>query len=230
MTSSEKLWRHSQIGFSWASNQRKLYHKGCLTRTQIRNLEKDLDWRWEVTDTAAENKAALLEMARSGELRPHSQKHPLGPRLCSYTTKTSSSYDPEFDKEIRRLSPHWFVDTAAENKLKFLEMARNGEPRPHHKNHPLGQSFNSYIKKSHDCYDPEFDKEIRRLAPHWFVDTAAEKKMKLLEMARNGEPRPHRNKHPLGPSFNGYIGKTKGTYDPDFDQEIRRLAPHWFKS
>jgi hypothetical protein len=224
----EKLWRHSQNGFSWASRQRTAYRLGHLTRSEIRKLEKDLDWQWEVADTAAENKVKLLEMACNGESRPHQKKHPLGPRLCSYTRKNGTSFDAKFDREICSLAPEWFVNSADENKAKLLEMARNGEPRPHQKKHPLGTALGSYIRKSHNSYDPEFEKEIRIIASHWFVNTADENKVKLLEMAHNEEPRPSQTSQPLGKSLSRYTGQMSECYDPEFDKKIRCLAPHWF--
>jgi hypothetical protein len=93
----------------------------------------------------------------------------------------------------------------------------------------LAQSLSSYTRKNHDCYDSEFDKQIRKLAPHWFVDKVLEKKKKLIEMAKRGHPRPHASNHPLGKAFNSYIGKTHSSYDPEFDKKIRKLAPNWFR-
>jgi hypothetical protein len=43
----------------------------------------------------------------------------------------------------------------------------------------------------------------------------AEKKAKLLEMARNGQPKPSK------------VLRT-AAYDPEFAEEIRRVAPQWF--
>ena len=199
------------------------YTKGCCDLVFDKKI-RELAPHW--FDTTARNKEALLEMARSGEPRPNCKKNPLGKRLVRYIGKSSGSYDPAFDKEIRKLAPHWFVDTAAEKKQLLLEMARNGEPRP--TKNPLKSALNNYLCEASGCCDPVFDKKIRKLAPHWFVDTAAENKKLLLEMARNGEPRPNSKNGSLGNCLVRYTNNTS-SYDKEFDKKIRKLAPHWFR-
>ncbi len=108
-------------------------------------------------------KQKLLEMAR----RPP-QKKTLGKALSRYTDKGGNSYDAKFDKQIRELAPHWFVNTADEKKKKLLKMTHKEQPRPEQKT-PLGQALSSYTHKSQTNYDPEFHNEIKRLAPHWFT-------------------------------------------------------------
>ena len=179
-------------------------------------------------DTAMENKNELLQMARNGGTRPY-RMHPLGKALSCYVCKSSGTYDPIFDKQIRKIATHWFVNTATENKKKLLEMAGNGEPKPHRTKHPLRSALKTYTLKSSSAYDPAFDKQIRKIATSWFIDTALENKKKLLQMARNGEPRPHWKKHPLGAALNCYISKRGVQADPEFNKQIRKIAPHWFK-
>ena len=190
---------------------------------QIRKLAP----HWFV-DTASENKRQLLAMVKRGEPRPIQRKGSLGHVLYGYTSAKSESYDAEFDKEIRKLAPHWFVDTKAENKRQLLAMAKRGEPRPIYKKHPLGSVLFSYTNRNQYGYDAEFDREIRKLAPHWFVDTKAENKRQLLEMAKRGEPRPCKRKNPLGANLSNYTSIKNKCYDAEFDREIRKLAPHWF--
>jgi hypothetical protein len=55
----------------------------------------------------------LLDMARRGEPRPSRASkdqvlRALGQQLSALVTKTSTSYDEDFDKEIRALRPDWF--------------------------------------------------------------------------------------------------------------------------
>jgi hypothetical protein len=188
---------------------------------QIRKLAP----HWFV-DTAEENKRLLLEMAKRGEPRPSKRGNKLGEALVSYTNIKQKCYDPEFDKQIRKLASHWFVDTAEENKKLLLEMARRGDPRPNAKT-KLGQALINYTNNR--SYDPEFDKQIRKLAPHWFVDTAEENKKLLLEMARRGEPRPKQRESKIGLALCNYTNPKTGSYDPEFDKQIRKLAPHWFR-
>ncbi len=195
---------------------------------EIRELRPD----W-FPDTAKEAKQQLLEMAHNGEGRPVAQKHPLGYKLCNYTNPNASSYDPEFDKEIRELRPDWFANTADLSKQQLLEMARNGEARPTAGKHPLGEKICAYTSPNSQVYDSVFAKEIRELRPDWFVlaSTLAKAlaKQQLLEMARNGEARPIIDKHPLGTKLSRYTNVSSGNqYDPKFDKEIRELRPDWF--
>jgi hypothetical protein len=70
---------------------------------EIRELRPD--W-FENTARIAKDK--LIEMAKRGEDRPNQRKHPLGQALCHYISKNCSSYDAEFDAQIRELRPDWF--------------------------------------------------------------------------------------------------------------------------
>jgi hypothetical protein len=178
-------------------------------------------------------KAELLAMALRGEPRPSSVKgkHPLGVVLCSYTNLGSKTHDPVFDQKIRVLAPQWFVDTAALKKVELLAMALRGEPKPvsgGKNKHPLGRMLIEYTNSRSASYDHVFDQEIRALAPHWFVDTAALNRAELKAMALRGEPRPVVHKHPLGAALYNYTRPKSGCYDPVFDQEIRALRPDWF--
>ena len=159
----------------------------------------------------------------------------VGRLFNNYIHKASTCYDPVFDAEIRRLAPHWFLDTAAENKKELLVRGRAGEPKPRHNGtelsvtgSKLGTVLTNYIYESSGCYDPVFAAEIREAAPHWFVNTVAKNKETLLQMARTGEPRPNKETEKIGANLVSYISRSHGSYDPVFDSEIRRLAPHWF--
>jgi len=193
--------------------------------TEIRNLRPD--WFISQFDVASDKKQQLLEMAKNGEPRPNDKKHELGIAFNHYMRS-----DPEFNAEIRRLRPDWFISTSNIAKQQLLEMARNGEPRPNDKKHELGSTLSSYTNPKNGCYNPEFDKEVRELRPDWFIsqfDVASEKKQQLLEMARNCEPKPKR-KTKLGSVFNNYICTVSKCYDPKFAAEIRNLRPDWFIS
>ena len=45
----------------------------------------------------------------------------------------------------------------------------------------------------------------------------------------NQDPRPKFMKHPLGVVLNSYSNKSQNSFDPEFAEQIRKLAPHWFK-
>lgn len=119
-------------------------------------------------DNAAKNKKELLAMAKRGESRPNCHKHRLGGVLCIYTNKNTRCYDKKFNREIRRIAPQWFIDTASEKKTILLAMARNREPKPNYRKHPLGNPLSCYTQKSSKSYDREFNREIRKIAPQWF--------------------------------------------------------------
>ena len=149
----------------------------------------------------------------------------LGRALINYTCPSSESYDPVFYAEIYRIAPHWWFDTAKENKKKLLEMARRGEPRPLSKT-KIGSALVGYTNKG-TTYDHEFDAEIRKLRQDWFENTTNKKKEILIEIAKTGKSRPL-SKTKIGSALVGYTCGKKGTYDPVFDAEIRKIRPDWF--
>ena len=117
----------------------------------------------------------------------------------------------------------------AEKKMQLLEMARAGKPRPLYRER-LGQELSKYTCKTARDYDAGFDKQIRVLCPDWFVgrsDLANSKKQQLLEMARSGKPRPSQ-KTKLGKVLSRYTHGGSGSYDAEFDRQIRALRPDWF--
>ena len=198
----------------------------------IKNLRPD--WFITRSETANENKKILLEMAINGKDRP-SKETKLGNSLCNYICKYSGSYDEVFDKKIRKLSPDWFVtqeQIANQKKRQLIKMAKSRKSKPHW-NTEAGRALVNYAHKKNICYCPKFDKEIRKLAPNWFLNQkhfADQKKKLLIKIAKNGEDRPNQKNHELGGSLCGYTNKSSETYDPKFDKEIRKLAPNWFIS
>jgi len=197
---------------------------------QIRKLR--FDWFVSMSDTANQKKQQLLEMAHNGEPRPN-QKTNLGIALSNYKNPNNSCYDPEFVAEIIKLKSDWFVSSCDKNKKQLLEMAQNGEPRPNQRTHELGRVLCFYTNQNNPCYDPEFSSEILKVKPDWFVsqsDIAEQKKKQLFEVARNGEPKPKHSTHKLGQVLCSYMNPNHGSYDPDFNKEIRKLRPDWFRS
>ncbi|MCU0415282.1 MAG: hypothetical protein MUE91_12935 [Ignavibacteriaceae bacterium] len=122
-------------------------------------------------DTATENKGKLLKLRRKPSKHSKDlEEMKLGRALCDYISKTRSSYDPEFDKLIRRVKPEWFIDAAAENKKTLLQLKDKPSRRasnPDERN--LANRLRGYIeKRTRGSYDPAFDKLIRKTKPHWF--------------------------------------------------------------
>ena len=190
-------------------------------------------------------KAELIRWAKAGKPRPNSTSKDLVEKrlagaLKSYTCPSSDCYYPEFTTVIQSLAPQWFRNKAAENRKTLIEWAKAGKPRPNSRSKDqiekrLGKVFNHYMCPSSDCYDPEFIAVIQSLEPQWLIDTAAEKKKRLLEWVKVGNPRPSiRSKDPvekrLAWSLVSYTSPSHGCYDSEFTTLIRSLAPHTQKT
>lgn len=179
------------------------------------------------SDIANQKKQKLLEMAKNGELRPSSRRHPLGQSLSSYTGGKHQCYDPIFTKHIKQVAPTWF-NVANRKKKRLIQMAKNGESRPKSSS-KLGSVLCQYIskKKGNSAYDLNFTKEIKKFAAHWFVNTAEEKRKKLLEMAKRGEKKPKCGKHPLGFHLSRYLNPLSECYNKKLVEELQIFAPSW---
>lgn len=204
-----------------------MLHKLNSTYREIAKYFPELSGKISSSD---QKKQILLEMAKRGYPRPWGTK--LGFSLTSYTWRNSTSYDPIFTKDIKKIAPEWFVtkyDIAKKKKLQLLRMAKKGSPKPHHKT-KLGGAFRSYTRKKSPSYDPDFTKKIKKIAPQWLMtkyDIVNDKKRQLLRMARKKLPLPMR-KTELGGALRSYTRKTSKSYCPIFDRKIRKAAPHWF--
>jgi superfamily II DNA or RNA helicase len=175
-------------------------------------------------DTVDENKNILLEMARRGNARPK-ERTELGSKLQRYSSPNSRSYDDAFDEEVRHLAPHWFINSADQNKKILLEMARRGEPKPLGRKNKAS-ALNDYTSETRS-FDTVFNRKIRRIAPHWFINSADQNKKILLEMARRGEPKPLGRKNKTASALRDYTSETR-SFDTVFNRKIRRITPHWF--
>ena len=182
------------------------------------------EWR---SNSANKNKDKLLELAKSEISRPH-WKTSLGVALCNYTNSSNGSYDEDFDKEIRRLRPDWFENTANKNKDKLLKLAKSRALRPNSIT-SLGRVLCNYTNSSNGSYDADFSKKIRKLAPKWFENKTDTKKEELLKLAKSGALRPN-SKTSLGSALICYTNPPRNSYDAVFDKEIRILAPKWFEN
>lgn len=201
---------------------RKAHKLGLLPE-----ISKEMGW-----DTAAINKELIKKLDKKPSIYSKDPKESrLGRVLANYIGKFSNTYDPAFDEEIRKLKPNWFIGTVAANKelIKKLNKRPNTESKDPEER-KLGNVLAKYIRKKSGCYDPEFDKEIRRLKPDWFLDTAMINKQLIRRL--NKRPR-QSSKDPeekrLSALLNSYITRTHRGYDPIFDAEIRKLKPDWFK-
>jgi hypothetical protein len=112
-------------------------------------------------------KAQLIKLAKDGCRKPKSSDS-LYWKLTEYINEGRSSYDPVFTKEIKKLAPSWFENTADLKKQELLKMAKNGSKRPNQRKHPLGYTLDSYTKESSNSFDAEFVAKLMELAPNWF--------------------------------------------------------------
>jgi hypothetical protein len=122
-----------------------------------------------------------------------------------------------------------------DKKHKLIEMAKNGEPRPHRKTKE-GRALSDYTNKSSFYYCAKFDANIRSLVPLWFIHSdkkkhaieySKQKKKNLIRMARNKKPKP-KSKTKERQALYDYTGKYSKSYCSKFDKLIRKLAPNWF--
>jgi hypothetical protein len=146
---------------------------------QIRSLRPD--WFVGQSEKADCVKMELISMANGGCSRPSPKKSSLGRALCCFTNCKNKCYDIGFDKKIRMSRPDWFVtkkEKQNQKKQQLLAMALNGDAKPVCDKHPLGQVFGCYTNPNGCHYDPEFDKEIRRLRPDWFDRSRNGKKVR----------------------------------------------------
>ena len=236
--------RKKQLLLEMASKRQPRPHWKSALGGALRNytskstITYDADFTRKITRLAPQwflsrvekSKKKLLEMAARGDDKPKIKEHPMGGVLQNYTSESSSYYDPEFTKKIKKLAPHWLLRTADQNKKMLLEMAKKRRPRPAWK-HPLGKVLPSYISKMSKIYDPDFTRKIRKFAPEWILvpktEVANQKKARLLDMAKKGAPKLGHD-HPLVRALSNYTSKKSSTYDSDFDKKIRKIAPHWF--
>lgn len=131
-------------------------------------IKTGCDWFKKSAKSARIKKQQLLELAQKGEPKPLSNTL-LGRALRNYTNKNSSSYDAEFNEQIKNIVPEWFMNIGDRQKITLLEMVRRGESRPSSKTTRLGKALVCFTNKSVGrAYDPEFNREIREAGPYWF--------------------------------------------------------------
>ena len=124
------------------------------------------DWFVTQTDKVNEKKKKIIELIKIKDSKKPEY-------LYLFTDKHSWSFDPNLNLIVRKAKPEWFMSKkiliAYENKRKLIELAKKGAKRPNQKTTKLGSALTTYTAKCSSCYDPKFDKEIRRIAPHWFA-------------------------------------------------------------
>ena len=227
-----KNLKERKLGIALSNYTRKLAGSYCPKfDKQIRKLAPS----W-FENTVISNQKKLLARAMKKESRPNKEsknliERKLGQALSNYTCKGSGTYCPKFSKQIRKIAPIWF-DPVGQQKKELLELAKNKKEKPSWKT-KLGRALFNYTSKSNASYYPVFDKQIRKLAPNWFVSPTQSSygnKESLIKLAKAGADRPNQKKSKLGYRLCAYTNKGSASYCPKFDKQIRKLAPNWFIS
>jgi len=134
---------------------------------------------WFLAMKTRRAKQKLMDIARSGKPKPMTtsgdeQERSLALRLHNYTFKSSSSsYDPVFMAQLRKLAPHWFEDSSETFKARILRKA-SGSPKPRSRLvdgrlNPEYRQVGGYAWwSSQESYDSDFACKLKKVAPHWF--------------------------------------------------------------
>jgi hypothetical protein len=131
------------------------------------------DW---FINTSELRKHELLQLAKSNVSRLP-QKYLK--RFGYYTNVRSPYYDAKFVLEVRKIRPDWFIKPTAIAKSQLITLAKSSAKRPQ-KGDPLAGRLSSYVCKTSDTYDPEFDKTIRLLRPDWFVNRRPNRSLRKM--------------------------------------------------
>jgi hypothetical protein len=150
------------IGLGNYTGKLSLVYDPVFDKT-IKKLRPD----WFVS-TAKTMRKRLIAIAKSGAKKPQ-DKTKEGRALRHYTSKSSGSYCPEFDKTIKKLRPDWFVSAAKTMRKRLIAIAKSGAKKPNSKKTKEGRLLSNYTKKYSGSYCPEFDELIRKLRPDWFI-------------------------------------------------------------
>ena len=207
---------------------RSLYKNNKLSQ-DIANITDNAFWESTVVKPD-DRKKQLIELAKA-KTPKLTKKNPLYGNLNSYINTNSQTFDPFFTKQIKELAPHWFLSKIDLKKQQLLQLAKQNAPKPSRDIHKLGYEFYYYTHPRRSSYDPIFTKQIKELAPHWFVSKstiANQKKQQLLKLAKEHTPRPTSKIDSLAIVLKEYTNPNKNSYDPIFTKQIKELAPHWF--
>lgn len=191
---------------------------------EIRALRPD----WFNGERIREQRKTLLALAKDGGERPY--------YYSRFTAVSGPHYEAAFAEKLKRLRPDWFItpneQVGLDNKARLIQLAMNGEPKPSGKRD--ANLYRIWRLYSHDKPDAEFIKIIKKVAPHWFHlygprrHNYDELKARLLELAREGSPRPKVAGSIEGRYLTKFTSKKSRYYDSAFESELINLRPDWF--
>ncbi len=163
------------------------------------------------------------------------EENKLAHGLGSYKCPASSSYDPEFVKQITDLG--WMprtsrVDAKKDEIISFFQKHSkwpsqgaedDGERR-------LARSLNSYKSPASGSYDPEFSWRIEQLSGMSATAKVVAEKEKIISFFQKYSRWPSPGaatdtiERKLGYLLSGYISQTSKCYDPEFVNRIEQLG------
>jgi hypothetical protein len=186
-------------------------------------------------DTAAANKAQILEWAATGKKRPSGksrdpEERRLGSALVCYFAEKRQQYDAIFKQQLIALRPDWIEKRSVLKKEKLLELAKAGATRPNscstnREVARLGQALNRYTNPNKQ-YDDAFTKKIFAIRPEW--NTAKLIDEALLNWAENGGRRPNRRSKNAEERRLGRALSNRLSCGGSVADKIRSIRPEWF--
>jgi hypothetical protein len=204
-----------------------------------------LDKYFPVIDTAAKNKKLLLKLEdRPSQASRDPEERRLGRALGSYTVKTSSSYDPEFDDLIRKMKPKWFDRPRLQSpqkpeEYKKILLAMQKKPSEKSKDpeeRAWGGRLRSYIYEGSRSYDPDFHSLIKTEKPEWLNSSQTGKKIDAMDNTPKLEKQnrilslkdePTKKDGRVFYQYYAYIYYKSRQFDPDFVERIYLERPEW---
>jgi len=183
--------------------------------------------------TKEEAQAELFAMGERGEKKPK-EGDPLYIRWTSYTTKSQAGYDKEFSIMHRRLFPLWYVSTAEVNRLRFLDMQRDGCTRPSGTDFEL---FRNYTNPLCGSFSQIFVDECVKIENNWLpsrhndgsVSDGQREELLKIALMKGGRPS---QKTKLGRMLNNFVNPRSKNYHANFTKDIKRISKEnrlgWF--
>jgi G:T-mismatch repair DNA endonuclease (very short patch repair protein) len=194
----------------WEREYKNSLSVGALTSMNRHYVKEDGDKKDEILALPADAP------------RPHSRT-PIGSYYHRFINPRNLSFDPDFLTKVKAKYPGWFVKTVVENK-KYFRSLPPLSPKPTGKMMGL---IHNYTQRYSECYDAEFDSDIRRAQPEWFAKTARITKANIRALPVTTPQRPQISTT-VGRCFANYICKSSPQYDSTFDDAVRKRFPHWF--
>lgn len=121
--------------------------------------------------------------------------------------------------------------TSAVRKQTLLDMATKGEERPLDSS-SLGRCLRQYTYPKSGSYDPNFTQQIQNLRPDWMKRKydSSSKKEKIIDLATKNMPKKSVTVAGLDSALRSYTSKKSPTYDENFYNLLKKIAPKWFLS